>query len=124
MKISNKITKQLRTIIAGDSPTAPYLSGPKLVDFYNECDFDDIYAEGFPSRWKYSTEKIVESNGTPRLKKILKEFIDPRRYGGEEHVVDNIVADINQLLKYVGFGLIKKGRSYKIIDIQGNFIEA
>ena len=67
MKISNKITKQLGTLIAGDTSTAPYLSGPKLVDFYNECGFDDIYGEGFPSRWKYSTEKITESNGTPRL---------------------------------------------------------
>lgn len=124
MKISNKITTQLGTLIAGDTPTAPYLSGPKLVDFYNECGFDDIYGEGFPSRWKYSTDKIVESNGTPRLKKILEEFVDPRRYGGDEQVVDKIVADINQLIKYDGFGLIKKGSSYKVADIQGNFIEA
>lgn len=124
MKISNKITKQLGTLIAGDTPTAPYLSGPKLVDFYNECGFDDIYAEGFPSRWKYSADKIVESNGTPRLKKILEEFVDPRRYGGNEQVVDTIVSDINQLIKYDGFGLIKKGNIYKVADIHGNFIEA
>ena len=95
MKISNKITKQLGTLIAGDTPTAPYLSGPKLVDFYNECGFDDIYGKGFPSRCKYSTDKIVESNGTPRLKKILEEFVDPRRYGGDEQAVEKIVADIN-----------------------------
>ena len=124
MKISNKITKQLGTLIAGDTPTAPYLSGPKLVDFYNECGFDDIYAEGFPSRWKYSADKIAESNGTIRLKKILEEFVDPRRYGGDEQVIEKIVSDINQLIKYDGFGLIKKGNNYKVADIQGNFIEA
>jgi hypothetical protein len=124
VKISNKITKKLGTLIAGDTQAAPYLSGPKLVDFYNECGFDDIYAEGFPSRWKYSTEKIVESNGTPRLKKILEEFVDPRRYGGDEEVVEKITTDINQLIKYDGFGIIKKGNSYKVADIQGNFIEA
>lgn len=124
MKISNKITKQLGTLIAGDTSTAPYLSGPKLVDFYNECGFDDIYGEGFPSRWKYSTEKITESNGTPRLKKILEEFVDPRRYAGNEALIDKIVLDINQLIKYDGLGLVKKGNKYSLTDINGNFIEA
>lgn len=124
MKISNKITKQLGTLIAGDTSTAPYLSGPQLVDFYNECGFDDIYGEGFPSRWKYSTEKIIESNGTPRLKKILEEFVDPRRYGGNEEQIDKIVSDINQLIKFDGFGLVKKGDMYNISDINGNLIEA
>jgi hypothetical protein len=123
VKISNKITKQLGTLIAGDTPKAPYLSGPKLVDFYNECGFDDVYGEGFPSRWKYSTEKIVESNGTPRLKNILEEYVDPRRYGGNEELVDELVTEINMLIKYDGFALIKKGHIHKIADVQGNFIE-
>jgi hypothetical protein len=123
VKISNKVTKQLGTLIAGDTSTAPYLSGPKLVDFYNECGFDDIYGEGFPSRWQYSTNKIVESNGTPILKRILEEFVDPRRYGGNEELVGQIVDGINQLIKYDGFALIKKGNTHKVADIQGNFIE-
>lgn len=124
LKISLKITKQLGSLISGDTSTAPYLSGPKLVDFYNECGFNDKYEEGFPTRWRYSTNKIEESNGTLRLKKILEEFVDPRRYGGDEQIVDRIVNDINQLLKYDGFGLIKKGNIYRVGDIQGNFIQA
>lgn len=124
MKISNKITKQLGTFITGDTGIAPYLTGTQLVDFYNECGYDDVYGEGFPSRWKYSTDKIIESNGKPILKKILEEFVDPRRYGGDEQFVDTIVAEINQLIKYDGFALIKKGNNHKIADIQGNFIES
>ncbi len=123
MKISNKVTKQLGTLIAGDTPTAPYLSGPKLVDFYNECGFDDVYGEGFPSRWKYSTEKIIEANGTNVLRKILEEFVDPRRYGGDDTVVEKIVTDINSLIKFDGFSLIKNGNFYKVADTQGNFIQ-
>ena len=72
MKISNKVTESPGGLIAGDTGSAPYLSGPKLVGFYNECGFDDIYGEGFPSRWRYSTDRIIASNGTPRLKKFLK----------------------------------------------------
>lgn len=123
LKISNKVTKQLGTLIAGDTSTAPYLSGPKLVDFYNECDFDDVYGEGFPSRWKYSTDKIVEANGTNRLKKILEEFVDPRRYGGDDDIVVKIVTDINSLIRFDGYALIKNGNFYKIADTQGNFIQ-
>lgn len=123
MKISNKITKQLGTLIAGDTPTAPYLTGPNLVDFYNECGFDDVYGDGFPSRWKYSTEKIIQSNGTNRLRKILEEFVDPRRYGGNDSVVEKIVTDINSLLKFDGFELIKNGNLYKIAYTHGNFIQ-
>lgn len=123
MKISNKITEQLGKLIAGDTGCAPYLTGPKLVDFYNDCGFDDVYGEGFPSRWRFSKDKIIESNGTPRLKRILEDFVDPRRFGGDESLVDKIVGEINQLIKYDGFALIKKGNIFKIADIQGNFIE-
>jgi len=88
VKISNKVTEQLGKLIAGDTGSAPYLTGRELVTFYNECGFEDIYAEGFPSRWRYSTDKIVKSNGTPRLKKILEEFVDPRRFGGDEQLAE------------------------------------
>lgn len=124
MKISNKVTEPLGKLIAGDTGSAPYLSGPKLVGFYNECGFDDIYGEGFPSRWRYSTDKIIASNGTPRLKKILEDFIDPRRFNGDEKLVDTVASEINQLIKYDGFALIKNGDIYKVANTNGSFIEA
>lgn len=123
MKISNKITEQIGKLIAGDTGSAPYLTGPQLVKFYNDCGFDDQYREGFPSRWRYSTDKIVSCNGTPRLKSTLEEFTDPRRFNGDEHLVEKIVGDINQVIKYDGFALIKKGNTYKILDTQVSFIE-
>ncbi len=124
MKISNKVTEPLGKLIAGDTGSAPYLSGPKLVGFYNECGFDDIYVEGFPSRWRYSTDKVIASNGTPRLKKILEDFIDPRRFNGDEKLVDTVASEINQLIKYDGFALIKNGDIYKVANTNGSFIEA
>ncbi|MBD3584032.1 abortive infection family protein [Flavobacterium selenitireducens] len=123
MKISNKITKQLGTLIAGDRGPTPYLTGSDLVDFFNECGADDIYGEGFPTRWRYATEKIIESNGSDQLRTILEEFVDPRRYEGNEEQVQAIVKEINGLIKFDGFNLAKKGNFYKIIDNQGNYIE-
>lgn len=39
-----------------------------------------------------------------------------------KNYVDTIVSEINPLVKYDGFALIKKGEVYKVADIQGNFI--
>jgi hypothetical protein len=123
VKISDKITKPLGTLITGDTKIAPYLSASQLVHFYNECGFFYSHEAGFPSRWQYSTDKIVESNGTPRLKKILEAFVDPRRYSGDEEIVEKIVVAINKLIKYDGFELRKIGEFYKITDLHVNSIE-
>jgi len=121
--ISSKIIKQLGSLVAGDKSSAPYLSGPKLVDFFNECGFGDVYGAGFPSRWAYAAEKIALSNGTSRLQTIIEEFVDPRRYGGNEELVLTIVHDINALIKYDGLELSKNGAYFRIKDTAGNFIE-
>lgn len=119
LKISNTSTKRIGTLIADDTGIAPYLSGPQLVEFYNECGSDDEYGQGFPSRWAYSTEKIKEANGTPNLKLILEEFLDPRRYSGDVEVMFNIAEQINNLIKYDGFELVSHGGIYKVVDLTG-----
>lgn len=42
MKLSKRTLEELRKIINGDN-TADYRSGPKLVDFFNDLGFDDVY---------------------------------------------------------------------------------
>lgn len=123
VKISNKIIKQLGMLIAGDLPPAQYMSGPELVEFYNEFGNDDIYGAGFPTRWRYSADKISQINGTPVLKKVLEDFVDPRRYGGDEELVSQIVSVINGLIKYDDFELVRKGNNYEVVNVHGNFIE-
>lgn len=123
MKISKKITKPLGQLITGDTGIAPYMSGPNLVDFYNEYDFDDKYGQGFPSRWVFSTEKIVQSNDSPKLQKILEDFVDLRRFVGTDKSVEIVVEEVNKLIKFDGYSLVKYGDQYKITGIQGNFIQ-
>lgn len=123
MKISKKIIKSLGKLIAGDTGIAPYMSGPELVDFYNEYDFDDEYGQGFPSRWVYSTEKINDSNDSIKLQKILEDFVDPRRFIGTNKNVEEVVNEVNKLIKIDGYTLIKDGELYKMTDTQGNFIQ-
>lgn len=42
MKLSKRTLEELINIINGDN-TADYMSGPKLVDFFNDLGFDDVY---------------------------------------------------------------------------------
>lgn len=123
MIISNKITKKLGELIAGDTGIAPYLSGSNLVDFYNDCGFDDEYGQGFPSRWQYSMEKIKQSNNSTTLQLILEEFVDPRRFIGTDNDVGKVVDEINKFLKLDGYSLVKNGDKYKITNIEGSFIK-
>lgn len=124
MKISDKITEHLARIITGDIGTAPNLSGSKIVDFYNECGFNDEYGRDFPSRWVFSKNKIDSSNGTTTLKTIIEQFVDPRRYFGDEKLIETIVNDINQLIKYDGYVLIKIGSFYKVANVEGTIINS
>ena len=107
MKISNKIIEQIGSLIAGEAPfSTPYLSGRDLVNFYNECGYKDIYDNDFPSRCKYSSGKILESNGTSTLTIILEEITHPSRYGGDDILAERIASEINNLIRFDNFQLI------------------
>jgi len=53
MKIAIRNCKLLGIMITGDTKQSPYMKGSELVDFYNEFGSDDVYEQGFPSRWVY-----------------------------------------------------------------------
>lgn len=60
--ISEDSIKQISHIFCGDiEGYYQYKSGPKLVSFFNQYfHANDKYQSGFPSRWAYVFDKIVE----------------------------------------------------------------
>jgi hypothetical protein len=76
MRISKKTIEILAKIITGDSKISPYKTGSELVKFFNEIGSNDLYGEGFPSRWFYAEEKIREFNETPKLDKVFTCLIN------------------------------------------------
>jgi hypothetical protein len=123
MKISRKIIDQLGQLVSGDTKVAPYLSGPQLVKFFNEFGFDDVYEDGFPTRWRFAAERIAQLNNTDRLRQMFEEFVHPRRLNGDEELAEKITSNINSLIKFDGLALIKVGNVYKVTDINGNLIQ-
>jgi len=111
-------------LISGDAPNTPYMSGSALVDFFNECGFNDEYGQGFPTRWRYVAEKIEQTNNTDTLRVILEEYVDPRRFSLDEDKFEIIIRDFNALLRFDGYSFKKNGTLYKLTDVKGNIIQA
>ena len=81
MQLSAKTLEKLRIIINGDN-TADYRKGYELVNFFNQLDFNDVYAQGFPSRWAYTDEKLQQINGKPEIDKCIRNTFAVVNYIG------------------------------------------
>lgn len=123
MKITERTVKFLGKTLCGDNGILPYKTGPVLVDFFVNFGADDQYGEGFPSRWKYTEEKVREFNGTDNLKRIIEESVDPRDLWEAGIDLSDSVDKINEHLRFDGCELKKVGEFYKIHDSKGLLVE-
>ncbi len=106
MFISQKTIEKLRELI---NEKTEYRSGSKLVDFFNQYGFRDVYGNGFPSKWKYTEDKIRALNEKPELDKCIKDVFAPVNFIGRFSELDALIADFNQYLRFDGWNVIRKG---------------
>ncbi|NQV36960.1 MAG: hypothetical protein HQ509_03020 [Candidatus Marinimicrobia bacterium] len=97
MILNNKTLERLRNLINEETE---YRSGPKLVQFFNELGFNESYGQGFPSRWKYTDDKLSEINGKPELDKCIKNLFNPINFIGQISVLDEFISNFNQYLAF------------------------
>ncbi|MBU5317837.1 protein kinase [Clostridium bornimense] len=124
------IIEEISKAFVGDEKTKidfPYRSGPKLVEFFNQMGFEDIYGQGFPTRWRYAEEKIrcifmqgrINEFFTLSLsyKEIIKFKNDYENFE-IDNVIDKIVNQVNrEILKLCGKQLCIRDDSIEVIDI-------
>jgi len=126
MKVTERTIKFLGKTLCGDNGILPYKTGPQLVDFFVGFGADDKYEEGFPSRWRYTEEKVRQFNGSKKLKSIIENSVDPRdliEAGADPNSLDDIIKPINDFLHYEGFELKKVGDFYKVHNTKGIIVE-
>jgi len=122
MKISDLTIKALKEFISGDNNYLPKLSGPKILELYNQVGFKDIYDRqngGMPggvSRNQYVFDKTKEINGSKELKQLLEIIINPRHFAIDRTKnIEDAVNEMNLLLVQDGFSYAKDGNGiYKI----------
>ena len=108
MKISERSIAALAKVVTGDSSISPYNSGPNLVRIFNEFGANDVYGQGFPSRWFYAEDKLRTLNGSEKLDHLIREVLDPRDWPPEKPR-ENAVAFLNDYFKFDGYELVPHG---------------
>lgn len=106
MQLSAKTLERLRVIINGDN-TADYRKGYELVSFFNQLGFNDVYGQGFPSRWAYTDEKLQQINGTSELDKCIRNTFAVVNYIGRIAELDALIADFNQYLAFDKWSVVR-----------------
>ncbi len=105
MILQQKTLETLRKIINEETE---YRSGPNLVNFFNELGFNDSYGQGFPSRWKYTDDKLNLINGTPQLDNCIRRVFSPINFIGRIPELDKLINDFNQFIAFDKWKVIRK----------------
>ena len=119
MNITERTISAIGKIITGDEKLSPYRSGPQLVSLFNDYGANDVYGQGFPSRWQYAEEKLRNLNGTAAIGAVLCHVLDPRAFMDSEHNEVEAVEYINARLKYDGYDVVIDNGLAKIRDLNG-----
>lgn len=106
--LSESSIKELAHIFCGDiGESYTYKSGPQLVNFFNSrFSYSDVYGQGFPSRWAYVYEKIVEFLNHGRFDEFLdvilsKEYLMKEQGLGMVEAADKVKEIYNNLKRIV-----------------------
>lgn len=107
MKLNDKTLERLREIINADDRPADYRKGYQLVEFFNNLGFNDVYAQGFPSRWVYTDDKLRKINGTPEIDKCIKNVFAVPNFIGRIDILDSLIADLNQYIAFDKWAVVR-----------------
>lgn len=123
MKLSMRSLESLGNIVTGDNMLSPYRSGPQLVRLFNEYGANDIYGQGFPSRWQFAQEKLVALNGTPAIGALIREVLDPREFMDTDFDINVALEFLNKRFSYDGYEIVTENGFAKIRDLDGVSVE-
>jgi len=124
MRISERTISALAKVITGDGGISPYRSGPKLVKFFNELGANDVYGNGFPSRWFYAEQKIRELNESGAAAEPVELALDPRDFMDTNFNVDGAAEFLNKYLKHDGLVAVRDGDLWKLQNVSGALVES
>jgi hypothetical protein len=109
--------------VTGDEGLSPYRSGPVLVRLFNDYGADDVYGQGFPSRWDYAEQKLRALNDTPALAALIRHVLDPREFLDTKFDLAKALEYLNTRLKYDGFEVVIETDLPKVRDLKGAAVE-
>lgn len=119
MKLTERTISAIGKIATGDEQLSLYRSGPQLVRLFNDFGANDVYGQGFPSRWQYAENKIRSLNGTEAIGALLCQILDPREFMDTEFIESEAIQYVNARLKYDGYEVVIDNGFAKVRDLTG-----
>ncbi len=104
--LSKKTLEKLRILINEETE---YRSGPQLVSFFNSLGFNDVYGQGFPSRWQYTDDRLRQINGSPELDKCIRTLFNPANFIENFPSLDSHIDTFNKYLVFDKWKIIRNG---------------
>lgn len=106
MILQQKTLEKLRELINEETE---YRTGPKLIMFFNNLGFNDSYSDDFPSRWKFTDEKLTKINGTPELDKCITHLFAPVNFIENYSKLDKCIEDFNKFIAFDNWKVVRDG---------------
>ncbi len=123
--LSEDTIKYIAELFCGDIQGCyTYKTGSKLVGFFNQYfEYNDIYRSGFPSRWAYTYDKIVDLINNQQVDKFLNIILS-KNFIMRDLQIDEIQAIvkinenhkvINEKLKQDKYYIAKKNDKFYLV---------
>lgn len=123
MKLRNITIKKIALTITGDDKKSSYMGGSKLVDFFNEFGFDDVYDKSFGTRWIYAENKLINILKSNKFIEFINYYLDQERYididGPKYEIQDKIIKYWNRYLDMDNYKIVRNGDKYNLQDLAG-----
>lgn len=125
--------KRIATIFCGDEMDLfSYKSGSQLVFFFNtHFNYKDSYGQGFPTRWVYVNDKLLELSSRGIVNSFFnfilsKKYILSERQISEVDALEHqqkILHEIDKICSVFSLKLSKKGSQFYLVEIDLDLVE-
>ena len=124
--ISEGTLKYIAQVFCGDiTGFYAYKSGPNLVSFFNNWfDFRDVYGQGFPSRWAYVYDKLVNLVNRGRIDTFFNIVLEKTYLMSDLGITEveaaekseEILSEFNRSLGTDQYIIVHNGNDYHLIE--------
>jgi hypothetical protein len=115
MNLNPKSLEKLRNLINEETE---YRGGWELVQFFNALGFSDSYGQGFPSRWRFTDERLSQLNGKPELDECIRSVLSPVNFIGRIPELDKHIAEFNEYIAFDKWKVVRDGANIGFAKLQ------